>query len=40
MAASYYGIPNDIYAKGLLYLDDYLKKIYNEYLKQTGLKLE
>ena len=40
MAASYYGIPNDIYKTGLLYLDDYLKKIYNEYLKQTGLKLE
>lgn len=40
MAASYYGIPNDIYAKGLLYLDDYLKNIHNEYLKQTGLKLE
>lgn len=40
MAASYYGIPNDIYAKGLLYLDDYLRNIHNEYLKQTGLKLE
>ena len=40
MAASYYGIPNDIYTTGLLYLDDYLKKIYNEYLKKTGLKLE
>lgn len=40
MAASYYGIPNDIYTKGLLYLDDYLRNIHNEYLKQTGLKLE
>lgn len=40
MAASYYGIPNDIYTTGLLYLDDYLRNIYDEYLKQTNLKWE
>ena len=34
IAAAYYGIPKNIYNKGMTYLDEYLKDIHSKFIEK------